>query len=302
MKFYQGVKPNYRRSRRDLIISNGTPPLIYIDCMFEEEVVSNTLPDLGSSSIGGAPHYTNFAPLARTRSAAITTNYAGSLSYSDDGDGSQVLNGTYLFNSHAISKPLFDAYTFSVWFKPNSEVNAASSNQTIVQLFYSVNNEGAWYVGLGSSTGTAGMTNEYIALINTGLEVSGGATTNRRTGIADGGFLAANQWVNLTFRWNQAQARYDIFKNNLLYTSYITSTGINTGHIKALGTNSSIMGNDWKQANCVGLGGLIGGASGSGGDSRTFFNGKIAAFWLYDKILTDNELTFNYNSLLDRFV
>jgi hypothetical protein len=302
MKLYQGVKPNYKKYRRDLIVSSGTPALIYIDCMFQEEVVNNTLPDLGSSSVNDVPNYTNYAPTAKTRTAGVNTDFTGSLTYSDDGEGSQVLNSSYLFNSHSIAKPLFDAYTFSVWFKPNAVVNAASSNQTIVQLFYSVNNEGAWYIGLGSSTGTAGMTNEYIAIINTGLEVGGGPATNRRTGIADGGSLAANTWVNLTFRWNEAALRYDIFKDNVLYTSYITSTGINSGHIKALGTNGSIIGNDFKQANSVGLGGLIGGASGSGGDSRTFFNGKIAAFWLYNKILTNQELTYNYNSLLDRFV
>jgi hypothetical protein len=296
MKFnYQGVKPNYKKYLRDLVLAGGTTPaLIHIDCMFDDDVVNKTLPHYNSL---GIPSYNTFAPKAKSRTNDVTTDWAGSLSYSDDGEGSQLITGNYVFQrfvSVGNRAPAYNAYTFSIWIKPSAIVNAAAANQAIVQLYYSVNTEGAWYVALGSSTGT--LTNEYISIINTGLEFGGGPGTNKRTGIADGGNLAANTWVNLTFCWNAVQGRYDIYKDNVLYTNYVTTTGVNSGHVSALANPEY-----YAQANDVVLGGLIGGAAGVSGNSRIYFNGRIAAFWLYDRVLTTNELTYNYNSFKDRF-
>jgi hypothetical protein len=296
MKFnYQGVKPNYKKYLRDLVLAGGTTPaLIHIDCMFDDDVVNNTLPHYNSL---GIPSYNTFAPKAKSRTSGVTTDWAGSLSYSDDGEGSQLITGNYVFQrfvSVGNRAPAYNAYTFSIWIKPSAIVNAAAANQAIVQLYYSVNTEGAWYIALGSSTGN--LTNEYISIINTGLEFGGGPVTNKRTGIADGGNLAANTWVNLTFCWNAVQGRYDIYKDNVLYTNYVTTTGVNSGHVPALANPEY-----YAQANDVVLGGLIGGAAGVSGNSRIYFNGRIAAFWLYDSVLTTNELTYNYNSFKDRF-
>jgi len=254
--------------------SNGYKPYIYIDNIFQNNIINNTLPDYGLTEL--------YNIRSKSRTSGVTTNYTGFLNYSG-----------FL--------PNYNLYCFSIWFNPTSIINSGSSNQTLMQFYYSVNTEGAWYIGLGASTGTTGIVDEYITIINTGLETEGGSTTNRRTAIADGGNIPAGQWSNLTFNWNQQALRYDFYLNNIKFENYISSSGANSGNVKALGTDSRITGNDWKQANDLVLGGLIGGASGVSGNSRTYFNGKISSFWAYQDILTPDELTYNYNLFLNRY-
>jgi hypothetical protein len=282
--FLNSIKSKYGRGLHNLVPT----PTIYVDAAIYDDIINNTL----LNNVSGGLQNT-VKPRAKTRISGVTTNYTGSIAYNDN-VGSLIINSNYFYQAGQTDLTIkYDALSFSIWIKPYAIINNASTLQCPLQLFYSVNTEGVYYIGLGSATGL--LTNEYITMVYTGLNTEGGIQSTKRTAVADGGNLAANTWVMLTFNWNAAESRYDIYKNVVKYPTLIASTVATGGHVPVLKSDVYPTG-----ADDLILGALTGDVSPN--DGRIFFNGEIGLFVNYSRSLSDAEITQNYNETKTRFI
>ena len=126
-----------------------------------------------------------------------------------------------------------------------------------------------------------------------------GILFSRGTNTTGMNFFSSNQ---LGYHWNDSSSTYNwnsgltvpnlawcmiaVSVTNTSAKAYLYQSGGNTSATNTVGHTSSIL-NDIKLAQ-----------DDAGG---RFFNGNIAASMIYDKALTDSEITQNYNALRGRF-
>ena len=162
----------------------------------------------------------------------------------------------------------------SVCIKPTTTINSLSAGASLIGFRKNSTSSGQldsnWYIALGQITLL--LANEYIVI----ADLSG----NFRTGVTDGGSLSSNTWNLICFNWNGSY--YDIYVNNVLKTVVSSASG----HAKQL-TNP----------NCL----FAGYRTGDGAVDNAFYNGNISYAMVYNKSLTSNEMTQNYNATKTRY-
>jgi hypothetical protein len=166
------------------------------------------------------------------------------------------------------SLPNFNVGCISMWINPSTLINSGSAFQSLIVLKYTGVANSEWYASLGSSTSY--FTNEYITLAD--------VANDTRTVIDDGGSLLANTWCNLVF--NIESGTYKIYLNGVKKTE--TTRG---GGVQQLTT-----------PNLIQLGAFVRGSILSGP-----FPGKVASTQLYNRALSANEVSQNFNALRGRY-
>ena len=162
----------------------------------------------------------------------------------------------------------FNVGCISIWINPSTLINSGSSFQSLITLKYTGTVDSEWYIALGSATSL--LVNEYITVQDT--------QNNTRTAINDGGSLSANTWYNLVF--NLESGNYKIYINNIKKTETTFRGGVQqltVPNILQLGAIVRL--------------GVIDGP----------FPGKISLTQLYNRTLTQTEITQNFNALRGRY-
>lgn len=217
------------------------------------------------SIVSGSSNWTNLSE------NNISGSLIGNPVFSEVNNGSIVLNGS---STYIVSNTLstFNVGCIAIWVNPSALINSATAGSTFIQLRYGVPANSAWYIGLGSITSL--VSNEYITIAD--------ASDDRRTSVADGGNLAQNTWHCVVFNYNITTSQYKIFVN-----------AVERGTVSSVAGNVSLLTNPNKL--------YIGAFDGDGGGPRSFFNGQVANFVIYNRALSVQEIQQNFNAQRSRF-
>jgi hypothetical protein len=217
--------------------------------------------------------------------------YTSSTKYYADGGAAIEALSPYYYQGDSTNVGGYIAHA-SIWIKPDLTITKSSSGQGVFMTEYHTNFDGLWYLGVGSIAGS--LTDEYIAIIDTGYEdeVSGSPRTNRRTGVKTGGALTGGVWANISINWSDSLGHYRIYVNNVECSDYLSPVA---GHVEKHYmsryhlTLGAITGDRSEVSPYPELGG------------RAWFDGRISAYVQYTEPLTDAEMTLNFNALKTRF-
>jgi hypothetical protein len=180
------------------------------------------------------------------------------------------------FNSSNGGNVVFDGVDDRIDFSTNILTGLQNTGISIDAWIYPISNLSSQQLIVGAWSQSA--TNDQVGLfiINSGpfIAVADGSTGESGFG---GGTLSVNQWQYVVGTWN----------TNRTYKTYINGSLVATGTQTGNGYNT--------------IGSSLFRVGGQAQGENRYFNGRISITRIYNKVLSDSEITQNFNTQKGRF-
>ena len=215
-------------------------------------------------------------------------NYHGSINGATFADNTFNFDGTddYIdLSSHASNLIFNSPATINVFMRPTSDISVTNSVLSLSNGISDINTDNVDYFILRYGNSTISLTNESFVL-QKGVNQQNPevATTINIDGNTSLGNTYKNEWVNYVARTNSSSWNIKV-NNNLLS---LTQSTYWVGNLFGFG-------DDISPKSKVAIGCFL------RAETSSFFNGKITMVSIYNRELTNAELTQNYNAFKGRY-